>query len=335
MADPTSGEHNPLPPELPPVEPPSARLIAQLFLVPGVIVMVIVVLWLGVNRLASSEQDWRALAADLESPHEHLRWRSAFGLAQMLQADQQRTKESGGPKLVTNPDLARRLANLLDRELKRGVNTDDAIKQQAYLALTLGMFHVPEEVLPVLQRAITADHDRDVRKNALAAIANVAYRESEAAKPLQDAELVSNIVEVSADEDPIIRQLAAYDLGLLNGDRAKDRLESMLRDADESTRANAAIALARHYSPAGLPVLKEMVQSAETPAEPGSRDEHEQFVRLKNCIAAIDRLSPEFDAQQRSELVTLLKPVTQHRESKIRTEAIRTVIDLQDSGGSK
>lgn len=336
MSERTSDEHDPLPPELPPVEPPSARLIAQLFLVPGVIVMVIVVLWLGVNRLASSEQDWRALAADLESPHEHLRWRSAFGLAQMLQADQQRTPESGGPKLVTNPDLAGRLAALLDRELNRGLSTDDAIKQQAYLALTLGMFRTPDEVLPVLQKAITPDRDRDVRKNGLAAIANIAYRQSEAGKPLQDSTLVANVVEASADESPVIRQLAAYDLGLLGGEKAKERLESMLRDADESTRANAAIALARQYSPAGLPVLKEMVKSAETPAEPGTQDEHEQFVRLKNCIAAIDRLSPKLDAEQRSELVTLLEPVTHHRESKIRIEAEQTVVDLQEaSSGEK
>jgi hypothetical protein len=335
MAEPASGEHNPLPPELPPVEPPSARLIAQLFLVPGVIVMVIVVLWLAVNRLASSEQDWRALAVNLESPSSDLRWRSAFGLAQMLHVDQQRTKESGGPKLVTNPDLARRLASMLDRELKRGAPNDDVIKMQAYLAKTLSYFRVPEEVLPVLQQAITSDRDRDVRRNALAAIATIAYRESEAKTPLKNPELLSNILEASADSDPVIRQLAAYNLGLLGGEKAQERLESMLRDADENTRANAAIGLARQHSTAGLPVLKEMVKSAEGPVEAGSQGEYEQFVLLTNCITAIDRLTPELDAQQRSELVTLLKPATEHRESRVRIEAEKTVVDLQGAGGSK
>jgi HEAT repeat protein len=253
----------------------------------------------------------------------------------MLHVDQQRTKESGGPKLVTNPDLARRLASMLDRELKRGAPNDDVIKMQAYLAKTLSYFRVPEEVLPVLQQAITSDRDRDVRRNALAAIATIAYRESEAKTPLKNPELLSNILEASADSDPVIRQLAAYNLGLLGGEKAQERLESMLRDADENTRANAAIGLARQHSTAGLPVLKEMVKSAEGPVEAGSQGEYEQFVLLTNCITAIDRLTPELDAQQRSELVTLLKPATEHRESRVRIEAEKTVVDLQGAGGSK
>ena len=105
-----------LPDDLPPVQPPSAGFIVQLFLVPGLIVLVIVGVWVGVNRLASSEQDWRTLVADLQSPHEHLRWRGAFGLAQLLQADQRSL--GSGPRLVANPEVAKELSQLLISELK-------------------------------------------------------------------------------------------------------------------------------------------------------------------------------------------------------------------------
>jgi len=40
-----------------------------------------------------------------------------------------------------------------------------------------------------------------------------------------------------------------------------ERLEVLLGDADESVRANAAVGLARQSSPAGLPVLEQILQS--------------------------------------------------------------------------
>src|SRR4051812_47122696 len=94
-----------LPDDLPPVQPPSAGFIVQLFLVPGLIVLVIVGVWVGVNRLARSEQDWKTLVDELQSSQEHLRWRGAFGLAQLLQADQKLGGD--GPRLVSNPEVAR------------------------------------------------------------------------------------------------------------------------------------------------------------------------------------------------------------------------------------
>ena len=48
------------PETLPPVEPPSAKFIVQLFVVPGLIVAAIVGAWLLFGKLASAEQDWQA-----------------------------------------------------------------------------------------------------------------------------------------------------------------------------------------------------------------------------------------------------------------------------------
>lgn len=89
---------------LPPVEPPSAKFIVQLFVVPGLIVAAIVGVWLLFGKLASAEQDWQALVADMKSSNEHRRGRGAMGLAQALAVDQNR--KSDGPRLTTNPQVA-------------------------------------------------------------------------------------------------------------------------------------------------------------------------------------------------------------------------------------
>src|SRR5690606_27113977 len=70
-----------LPDDLPPVEPPSAGMIIQLFLVPAIIVMVIVGVYAAFGQLASQELDWRQLVTDVKTENPHVRWRGALGLA--------------------------------------------------------------------------------------------------------------------------------------------------------------------------------------------------------------------------------------------------------------
>jgi HEAT repeat protein len=292
--------------------------------------MVIVGVWLGVSRLASSEQDWRGLVADLQSPHEHLRWRGAFGLAQMLQADQD--PQEGEPRLVNNPEVAKQLSDLLVSELQRGSQSDDDLKQQAFLARTLGLFHIPNAVLPALRDALDAEHDREIRKNALGAVAVIAGRETAAGHPHDQPELEAQLIDVSRDSDALIRQMAAFDLGLLSGDAAKQRLEVMLEDSDAATRANAAIGLARQDSLIGLPVLTQILQSANEKFEAGSSDEYQHFLALKNSIHAVELLGPQLDESQRVELIGLLQPIaSDFREPRISVDARKVLTELDGS----
>ena len=69
--DPADG----LPENLPPVQPPSAGFIMQLFLVPGLIVAAVIAVWALFGKLSASEQDWRHLVAEVRSNNEHRRWR--------------------------------------------------------------------------------------------------------------------------------------------------------------------------------------------------------------------------------------------------------------------
>src|SRR6187200_1181568 len=66
---------NALPEHLPPVEPPSAGFIVQLFLVPAIIVAAVIGLYLLFGKLAAGDTDWRQLVSDIKSDNPNVRWR--------------------------------------------------------------------------------------------------------------------------------------------------------------------------------------------------------------------------------------------------------------------
>src|SRR5258708_31543195 len=105
------------PEDLPPVQPPSAGFIIQLFVVPGLIVLAIVGVYLVFGKLATGGQDWREQVADLRHPNEHRRWRGALGLGQILTADQE--QGANGQHLSQNCEIAQALVEMLSQELKQ------------------------------------------------------------------------------------------------------------------------------------------------------------------------------------------------------------------------
>lgn len=105
----TSDQHG-----LPPVQPPSGRHIVQMFVVPGLIVGMTVVLFLGCSGFwgwlfglsSTPHQD----LARLESPNADIRWRAANNLAQVLKRDNE---------LACDPLFGLKLAQILGQELDR------------------------------------------------------------------------------------------------------------------------------------------------------------------------------------------------------------------------
>ncbi|MEZ6061328.1 MAG: hypothetical protein R3C19_13370 [Planctomycetaceae bacterium] len=67
------------PEELPPVEPPSAGFIVQLFLIPALIVAAVIGVWALFGKLADSKTDWKQLVSELGSSNEHRRLASGSG----------------------------------------------------------------------------------------------------------------------------------------------------------------------------------------------------------------------------------------------------------------
>jgi HEAT repeat protein len=317
-------------PVLPPVEPPSAGFIMQLFVVPALIVLAVVVVWAFFGKIAASEDDWRELVEDIRNTNEHRRWRGADGLARLLQNDQQLGE--GGQHLAANAEIARVLVGLFDEELKRHSQREDDLKQEAFLARTLGLLDSPKTVLPALELGMQPDQDREVRKNSIASVAVIAGRASEAHHPIEDPDLVKDMITASGDSDALIRDVSTFALGLIPTDASRDRLKVLLSDADRNTRVNAAVGLARQKSAAGFGVFKDVLQSAS--AEPnGSPSQLESLLAVKNSLHAVKILAGDWTAQQRGELVALIDPITKHHaEPRIRTDAIDALVSLRADG---
>jgi hypothetical protein len=93
---------------LPPVAPPSGKFIIQLFLVPGMIVVVAVLILMGATWLVGGESTPETLLERLDNSNENVRWRAAAEIAQRLPRD---------PNLAANPRVALRLTGLLRKAI--------------------------------------------------------------------------------------------------------------------------------------------------------------------------------------------------------------------------
>src|SRR5581483_11046738 len=123
--------------DLPPVEPPSAGFIVQLFVVPAIIVLAVVAVWALFGRMAAAEQDWHRLVQDLDSANPHVSKRAMFGLATLLDNDQ-RLKDAG-QHLAANPQIASALSRQLEKALQAPAKNEEAVAMQVYLARALGL----------------------------------------------------------------------------------------------------------------------------------------------------------------------------------------------------
>ncbi|MEQ9406501.1 MAG: HEAT repeat domain-containing protein [Fuerstiella sp.] len=300
------------PEDLPPVEPPSAGHIVQLFLIPALIVAAVIGVWALFGKLADDETDWQQLVAELGSSNEHRRWRAALGLAQVLRNQQLAPPEDEVP-LAEQPEVATALTDLLRDSLASASTLDEDIKHQEFLARTLGALQADDVVLPVLADALQPDRHEDVRKSSLMSLAMIAGRhfEQRAASadrlepdrvyesgqsvvtlvapleaPTIDSPAVADQLKQAAqDVNPAIRHLAAFVLALVSGEDAVNQLKAMLLDRDPMARANAAIGLVRNGQTDGVPVLTDLLKES---MEDVSRDEfqaltpEEQQSALKN-----------------------------------------------------
>ena len=105
---------------LPPVSPPSGRLMLQLFLVPGLIVAFLVVAWLVGGWLFGVSYSKESFLTRLKDPNTEVRWRAAENLAQVLLRDD---------NLAADGEFARQLALLLEK-----TRDDSRQAEEAYAA---------------------------------------------------------------------------------------------------------------------------------------------------------------------------------------------------------
>jgi HEAT repeat protein len=275
--------------ELPPVEPPTSTFILQLFLIPLLIVTIVVLLWMGFSWIAHMGRDDPATLAKAIERGDNASWQRAYELADLL-----RSPDPRYDALRTDPALAKRMADFLDRDLKEPArpNEKERVMRRMYLCRALGSFHVTDG-LPVLLKAATLQRDPvevEVRYAALEGIATLAHNIGPQALA-EDAAVMETLLDASREQDdagaaPVafhqdgsptlyrphaeLRAVAAYALGVVGGEQATDRLKLMLHDAYPNARYNAATGLARHGQVEAELVLREMLDPAN---EHATRDE--------------------------------------------------------------
>jgi HEAT repeat protein len=290
---------------LPPVEPPSAGFILQLFFIPGMIVLVIVMIWLLFSWLAHKGNDRDALVKALSRNNE-ARWQAAFNLANDLRA------ERGGrnPRLTTDGQFARDLAAILDREIASASTDEHSITLRIYLCRALGEFRVPDG-LPVLVKAADtqrSDAEGDVRRAALEGIAFLANNLGASDPHIADnAQLREVLLKAAADSDPRTRSAAAVAMGVVGSPELLEKLRYMLDDSNPDVRYNAATRLAHHGDVAAVPMLAEMLDPSETA---GVNQEKEEALRpLKRNLIAVNalRAAAQLAEQNRDADLTPLK----------------------------
>jgi hypothetical protein len=277
------------PEELPPVTPPSAGFIVQLFLIPALIVMAVVAVWALFGKLAHSENDWTQLTAAISSNNELRRWPAAEGLAQLLRNEQLSPPKDREP-LARNPVVADSITKMFSQSLASTSSSDEDIRHQEFLARMLGALEADEMTLPVLAEAMKDSHDVVVRKSSLMAVALIAGRHFDqatgystalsaglpippmsernlplTASTISNAAVLEQLRRAAQDPDAVVRHLAGYALGNVSGPESLEQLRVMLSDGDRQAQANAANGLARNGSIDGVPTLIQLLTTSLRP----------------------------------------------------------------------
>jgi HEAT repeat protein len=245
---------------LPPVEPPSAGFIIQLFVVPALIVLLIVALWLAFNWLVRTASTPEDVLRGLQQGPSIARWQRANELAHML-------RDKRFADFKKDADAARDLAAILDQQIDSGGMTDNEVVFREYLARALGEFEVQEGMDVLLKSAATHRDPRELKAQAAAieAIAVRAYNLQQLEPPqnVENSELESTLLRLSEDDDAAIRHRTAFALGKVGTPAANARLEAMVNDQDQDTRYNAAVALAHRGNEKSVETLVEMLDLEE------------------------------------------------------------------------
>jgi HEAT repeat protein len=295
---------------LPPVQPPSASFLVQLFVIPLLIVGLIVLLCLMLSWVANLGSQPQELVADLRKLNAGS-WQKALTIANLL-------TDRRHDELRRDPKMAQQLADVLTEQLKESSEAAERVKLRVYLCLALGVFEV-EEGLPALLQAARQEKspvDLEVRKTALEAITRRADISAASRQAIAANESVWEAIEEAAAarrDDPVLapqyaqlRARAAYAMGVLGGERALNLLAPLLADADPSVRYNAATGLARHGDPRCVPRLVEMLDaqaieeaSQATEATSGAgAGILEQTAVLGNGLRASVQLAKQLPAEQ-------------------------------------
>lgn len=313
MAEPTHRGYSP--DTLPPVEPPSAGFLVQLFLVPALIVGIIVSVWVSFHWLAQLGNDPQANVRALRRNTEG-RWQAALNLANDL-------RPVGSP-LKSNVGLATELASVLSDELKSGRTTGSGYAAEqsrelcTFLCRALGEFTIPEAAAPLVSCADDAAQPEIVRA-AVEGLAMLATNLTAVGFGFPDpARVTKTVIASTQSPDRDQRKSATFALGVVGGEGAGPRLRELCDDADDNVRYNAALGLARMGDVFAWETLTEMLKLPDVPVrreEPKTQaDRYRRAMVVVNALKGVGLL---VDATSQAPPAAVLEAVTLLRDDAI------------------
>lgn len=304
--EPVAAEH-----VLPPVEPPSAGFILQLFVVPAIIVLVIVAVYFMFSWLARAGEDPQTYVRDIERNNANS-WQAAHNLAIELHRNKALRRDAG-----LNRTLAALLRRKLGQPLPTGRDRESEVALRVFLCKALGEFEIADQV-DILVRGAQPGPSGDeakVRRASIDALA-LLIRNARLTAAEQPA-VLSALLAAAEDDEVFIRSAAVYALGVLGGDAAQQRLRQMVHDSNPDVRYNAATGLARHGDTACVETLIEMLDPNEDVALRGEEEEFRPIKRgtiLINALRAAGQLKKQ---NPRADTAALLEAARQLRATDL------------------
>jgi hypothetical protein len=316
---------NPVPPNslatetskgLPPVIPPSGRHIAQMFVVPFLIVSAVVLVLGGILWFVLAPHPPEHYLEGLRSSNTDVRWRTAEELANVLPRNE---------TLATDPGFALDLTQLLAQWLKdnrqdeersaaaraRGeeVNMKELEEERAsikFLIHSLGRFYVPvaAPLLADLARGQSGGDAETVKQrklDAVWALANLGERcQRYPDLPSDRRERIEAMLrlESAADSERGRWAREALDSLRTHSSPAVDRaLEQCAKDPDLALEKYAALALAFWEGPSTDAALARLADHAGGPGPPGSATVAGLEIRYQATAALARRGSKQIDGR--------------------------------------
>lgn len=320
---------------LPPVRPPSASFLVQLFVIPGLIVLVMVLVWLLIKWLPQMGNDADTNVKAIEGSGAN-RWQAAVNLANLLRGDTR-------GELKRDRKLAARLAAKLEQELAQGGTGEEAVLLRVYLATALGEFYVDAGLRALVTAIETEEIETEegskvkpsLRTAATRAIAVLSSNlKRETGQPITDSRAVAAVIDASRSEDSLLRTTAAFALGEIGGEAAQQRLQTLLDDvAHPYARYNAAMALARNGEPAVIDVVLELLRTQEPPETHDKDTPEEQAAQRTRLViyglqASEDLVAANSTVELRS-VIAAVEGLTQDESGEVRGRAKAVLRELQ------
>jgi len=296
---------------LPEIRPPNAGFILQLFLIPMMIVSVIICVWLLFNFISRGETPTE-LVRGLQKMN-NASWQKAYTLSSLLRAP--------ASELRNDEELARELISVLETKLTEETADANQVKLRIFVCKCLGEFEIDTGLSALLNAAQQTDNSNDlvIALTAVEAVAVLMSNLDESVRAENYDRIVETLLATSNEqvENPdytlLVNQLrsaSGFALGVAGGEKAIQRLVSMLDDAHPNARFNAAMGLARCGKLESTAVLLEMLDpenEAITNGEPEGSHPFKRSVVITNAIRAVVSLSEFHQVAELSDLINAMQ----------------------------